>query len=368
VIPVNRPLISESDKKAVLQGLEQTWISGETPPIQALENSLAAYVGTEYAVAVSTGTTAIDLSIECLGLSNADECILPTFTIMSTVNNLLRKKANLTLIDCDSSTWSMSGTEAREAITHRTKLVLPVHIYGLPVEMDEFLPAARDVGAFVLEDAAEALGVKYKQDQCGSLGDASIFSFYANKIITGGEGGAICTNSSEFYEKLKYTRNLCFDPQNRFMHSDLGWNFRMSGMVAALIQNQLLRIEKLIETKRAIANTYLEGLANHPWFDFMPPKTLTSTNNFWVFPVLLNDSSKHSAETFQKEIREKGIETRRFFMPIHLQPVMQSYEFKQMSDLSQAENIWNRGVYLPSGLGNTQEEIEKVIECCWSMI
>ena len=367
MIPVNRPLISEEDISAVTEALKSTWISGDTPPIITLENTLKEILGVSDVVAVSTGTTAIDLSVEALDIQPGDECVVPTFTIISSISNLLRHGANLTVVDSDPVTWSIDADLAAEAITAKTKLVVPVHIYGLPVDMDPILNKVAGTQTFVLEDAAEALGVDYKGIHCGAIGDAGVFSFYANKIVTGGEGGAIATSDTAFAERVRYFRNLCFNPKQRFVHEDLGWNARLSGMPATLISSQLQRLDYLVEKKIAIAQRYLGGLAGHPWIDFHPSSTVFSKNTYWVFGVLLKDDVPFDAESFQKELKVLGVDTRRFFCPVHLQPLAKKYPIYKFGEMLVAEKLWNRGIYLPSGLGNTTEEFEAVIDAMWKV-
>ncbi len=364
MIPVNRPLIDQSDIDAITCALTDTYISGEAPAVRQMEERLSKETGTTNSVAISTGTAAIDLVVEALEIKPGDHCVVPDFTIISTVSNLLRKGATLEFIDADPETWSIDATAAAEAIGAKTKLVLPVHIYGLSADMDPILKSAKNFGSFVLEDAAEALGVTYKGKPCGSLGDAAIFSFYANKIVTGGEGGAVTTNDSGLARKLASLRNLAHG-EERFVHDILGWNARISGLSAVLINSQLVRLYDLLEKKRDIARQYLDGLEGHPWFEFMPTEVEYSRNAYWVFPILLNDESPFCAREFQLKLKELGVETRRFFHPMHLQPVMQKYKTIQNSDYRISTRLWERGIYLPSGLGNSPSEIAQVIDVLW---
>ena len=366
MIPVNRPLIDSTDIDAVTLALTQTYISGETPPVAEMEAALSLATGASESIAVSTGTTAIDLIIEALDIKPGDHCIVPNFTIISSVSNLFRKGATVELIDADPVTWSMDANAAAAAMKPSTKMVLPVHIYGLPVDMDPILSKANQTGSFVLEDSAEALGVMYKGKPCGSIGDAAVFSFYANKIVTGGEGGAITTSDEGLAKKLRSLRNLAHSKE-RFVHERLGWNARISGLSAALISSQLKRLDKLILRKHDIANLYLEGLKGHPWLTFMPKEMPYSTNAYWVFPILLNSSSPYNAEALQIKLKSLGVESRRFFCPIHLQPLRADFELVFASNNSVSENLWRFGLYLPSGLGNTRQEIEQVIETLWKI-
>lgn len=368
MIPVNRPLLTAEDSAYVLNSLKETWISGEAPPVTDLEKSLCKTLGSKYAVAFSSGTTAIDIAVEALEIGKDDECILPAFTIISTASNILRKGGRVVLVDADPLTWSMDAATTAEAISEETKLVMPVHIYGLPVDMDPILQKANQFNTFILEDAAEALGVKYKSRECGTIGNAGIFSFYANKIVTGGEGGAIVTNDFSYAEKLRYLRNLCFNDTERFVHEQLGWNGRISALSASLIVSQLTRLPNLLEKKIQIGLRYREGLKDHPYFDFQPHTNIYSQNCYWVFGILLNKQSKMNAKAFQMKLRDLGIDTRRFFCPLHLQPMAKNYDIHQIGDLKFSEYLWEMGLYLPSGLGTTDLEIDQVIEVMWDLV
>jgi perosamine synthetase len=368
LIPVSRPLISDGDKLAVIEALEQTWISGETEPVQRLESKLSEILGVKNTVAISNGTAALDLAIEAIGIEHGDECIVPTFTIVSTVSQLLRKGAKISLVDSDPISWSVDVEKLEDVVTRNTKLILPVHIYGLAADITSIKELAADTNAFILEDAAEALGVKFEDRQCGSLGDASIFSFYANKVVTGGEGGAFCTDNTQLANRVRDLRNLNFVPGKRFVSEELGYNQRLGGLSAALIHSQLSRLEELNFRKIELANRYLSNLKGHPWFSFAPTAYKGTTNTFWVFPILLNDVSPMNAEKFQEILLARGIQTRRFFCPMHLQPLASKYDMKTDHQFPVADNLWDRGIYLPSGLGITEDEIDIVSDQLWDLL
>jgi perosamine synthetase len=368
LIPVNRPLIDRRDIDAVAQALENTWISGDTPPVQQMEEMLASKVGTEHAIAVSSGTSALDLAVNAIGISDRSKVIAPTFTIISTVSEVMRKGAEILLVDADMKTWGMDTEFAESALTEEIDLIIPVHIYGLPVPLKKLNESARKMGVFVLEDAAEVLGQVAEDSYLGAASSAGIYSFYANKIVTGGEGGAIVTNDTIFATKARYLRNLCFRPEERFVHTDLGWNSRLGGLQAALISSQLSRLHELVAKKKEIGKIYREGLISHPWFDLQPQFASTIENIYWVVGLLLNEESKLNAVELQAILREKGVDTRRFFCPIHLQPVAKELKVKQLSNLKNSERLWEMGLYLPSGLGTTVTEIEMVIDILWKLV
>jgi perosamine synthetase len=362
LIPVNRPKLTESDRAAVNEALNQTWISGEAPPVRALEDSLAKVLKTEFAVAVSSGTTAIDLAVEALNIKQGDICIVPSFTIISTVTTLLRKGAVVRLVDADPITWSSNAEQMASLMTPEVKLALPVHIYGLPVDMDPILEKASKLGIPVLEDAAEALGVTYKGKMCGTLGTLGTFSFYANKIVTCGEGGAVVTRDEAIANRITSLRNLCFQPDERFIHNDLGWNGRMPAISASLANSQLMRLSSLIEEKRSIGLRYFDALRDHPLFEIAPESTNYSDNLYWVFGLVIREGTGLTLSDVRNELRSEGIDTRRFFCPLHLQPLAKKFNFSVEIPLTQSEKLWKSGFYVPSGLGNTEEEIDKVIE------
>jgi perosamine synthetase len=280
----------------------------------------------------------------------------------------VRKGAKTELIDADPLTWSMDAVAAADKILEETKLIMPVHIYGLSTDMTLLIEKAKMNDAFILEDAAEAIGVKHKGQNCGTLGDAGIFSFYANKVVTGGEGGAVVTNNKNFAERVRYFRNLCFNPSERYVHTDLGWNHRMAGLPATLIGSQLGRLNELVAHKISQAEFYLDGLADHPWFTFQPKETDYSTNVYWVFGLLLNNECKFNASEMREILRAQGVDTRRFFYPMHLQPVFKNYFDYKDGTFPVAENLWERGFYIPSGLGTTLHEQERVIEVLWGLV
>jgi perosamine synthetase len=368
MIPVNRPLITERDIKAVTKDLRLTFISGESPPVVRMESGLAEYTGMKHAIALSSGTSAIDLLVDQMKIRAGDICILPTFTIISTVAQLLRVGARVKLIDADINTWSIDANKAAEQITSNTKMVMPVHIYGLPADMDPLLEKAGVHNVPIIEDAAEGMGVEYKGQKCGSMGYASVFSFYANKLITGGEGGVITTNDDELAFDLRKFRSLAHEDE-RFVHSELGWNYRISGLSASLIASQLTQIDYFIERKLEIGRMYNVGLSGHPWITLSAERTEYAINRYWVYPILLSSSSPFNAKKLQLQLRELGVESRRFFCPMHLQPFGKKYNFDDFSidQFPVSNNLWENGLYLPSGLGNTDEEIVSVIDKLWSL-
>lgn len=367
MIPVNRPLISNEDIQAVIETLKSDLVSGDTSVIRDCEETIGQILGVNNVVLVNSGTSAIDIAVESLGIEAGDECVMPSFTIMSTVNQLLRKNAKIRLIDSDPINWSLNLDEAESAISESTKLVVPVHIYGFPSNLVRLTEKSKQLGFQILEDAAESFGSRFNNKALGTFGTVGIYSFYANKVVTGGEGGAIVSDDSVLASKARKYRNLNFSSE-RFVHDGLGWNARMNSLSAALIRSQIRRLDEILRLKRRIGERYRDGLKDHPWFIHPSDSNYGSLNAYWVYGVILNSDTKLDARELQILLEEKfQIQTRRFFCPIHLQPFIHKYNL-HFDDLKVSEWLWNRGIYLPSGLGNTFQEIDYVMETLWGLV
>jgi perosamine synthetase len=360
MIPVNEPLLNGNEKKYLNECIDTGWISSEGPFIKKFEEGMAKYVGRKHAIAVSNGSVAIDAAIVALGIGQGDEVILPTFTIISCASAIVRAGAIPVVVDCDPKTYNIDVTKIEERITKKTKAIMVVHIYGLPCDMDPILALAKKHNLKILEDAAEMHGQKYKGKKCGSFGDISTFSFYPNKHITTGEGGMILTDNDSLAEHCRSLRNLCFKPEKRFVHDELGWNFRMTNLQAALGVAQLERIETFVEKKRWMGKLYTEKLRDIDIFQLAIPETNYAKNIYWVFPIVLKKDYKHDAESFCKILGSKGIGNRPFFWNMHEQPVLKKMGLYANESLPHAENIARRGFYVPSGLGVTEEQITEV--------
>jgi len=358
-IPVNEPLLDGNEKKYLLECIETGWISSEGPFIKQFENKFAARVGRKHAIAVTNGTAALDASVDALGIGVGDEVILPAFTIISCITQIIRSGATPVLVDSDPLTWNMDVTQIEAKITPRTKAIMVVHIYGLPVDMEPVLDIAKRYGLKIIEDAAEMHGQTYRGKPCGSFGDISTFSFYPNKHITTGEGGMIVTDDDELAETCRSLRNLCFQPQKRFVHERLGWNLRMTNMQAALGLAQLERLNEFVVCKRAMGALYTELLKDLPDVQLALAKTDYAENIYWVFGLVLNDDVPFDAEEAMRRLSAKGIGTRPFFWPMHEQPVLQRKGLFDAERYPVAERLARRGFYLPSGLALTDEQIER---------
>lgn len=359
-IPVNIPLLDGNEKEYLARCIDTGWISSEGPFVEELEVRMANLVGRKYGVAVSNGSVAIDCVIEAMQISEGDEIIMPTFTIISCVAQILRKGATPVFVDADMETFNMKVEDVESRITSRTKAIMVVHIYGLPVDMNPIISLAKKYGLKIIEDAAEVHGQKYYDQYCGSFGDISVFSFYPNKHITTGEGGLILTDDFDLFVKCRDLRNLCFKPEQRFLHDTLGWNFRMSNVQAAIGVAQLERLDHFVSLKRKMGALYTEVLSRVTDLIQLPViETNYSKNIFWVYSIVLKEdiSRRVDAKKVMQLLSEKGIGSRPFFYPLHLQPVVkQMCPITLNTPLDNSEYISNNGFYLPSGLGNTEND------------
>ena len=359
-IPVNEPLLDGNEKKYLNECIDTGWISSEGPFVKKFETEFAKKVNRKYGIAVTNGTAAIDAAIEALGIGPGDEVIMPPFTIISCVAQIIRTGAKPVLVDCDPLSWNMNIDDIENKITKKTRAIMVVHIYGLPVNMDRIMSLAKAHNILVIEDAAEVHGQTFNGKPCGSFGDISTFSFYPNKHITTGEGGMIVTNKVDLAESCISLRNLCFQPRNRFVHDKLGWNLRMTNIQAALGVAQLERLDEFISKKRNIGNLYNELFSSLKNVQKPLPKSKYAENIYWVYGLVLDSSLNISAKEMIKKLSEKGIGCRPFFCPMNQQPVLIKQGLFKDEEYPVADNIYKYGFYIPSGLALTKQQQETV--------
>ena len=359
-IPVNTPILSGNELKYLTECIETGWISSEGPFIKKFEDQFSNYVDRKHGIAVANGSAALDIAVQALQLGNGDEVIMPTFTIISPAQSVVRAGAVPVLVDSDADTWNMDVHQIEAKITSKTKAILVVHIYGLPVDMDPVLELCQKHHLYLIEDAAEMHGQTYKGKQCGSFGDISIFSFYPNKHITTGEGGMIVCNDDKLAERCKKLRNLAFEPNGRrFVHEELGWNYRMTNLQAALGVAQLEKVGTHLALKRKIGEKYRNGLKDLKGFQQQKFTTEFAENIYWVFGLVAE--SEEQANEMVKRLNEHKIGTRPFFWCMHEQPVFKKMRLFQNEQYPVAEKLARNGFYIPSGLGLKDEEIDTVI-------
>ena len=360
-IPVNTPLLSGNEEKYLKECIETGWISSEGPFIAKFEDQFSKYIGRTSGIAVANGSAALDVAVQALQLGHGDEVIMPTFTIISPAASVVRAGARPVLVEADPLTWNMDVNKIEEKITPKTKSIIIVHIYGLPVDMDPVLEIAKRHKLFVIEDAAEMHGQTYKGKKCGSFGEISIFSFYPNKHITTGEGGMILTDDPQIAARCKKLRNLAFEATGRrFIHFELGWNYRMTNLQAALGVAQLERIDEHVAKKRWIGKMYSEKLKGLKGFQQPLTQTDYAENIYWVYG-LVADSQELCDKTVQC-LADHKIGTRPFFWCMHEQPVFKNMGLFNNEKYPVAEKIARNGFYVPSGLGLTGQDIETVCQ------
>ena len=361
-IPVNTPKLFNQEKINVKKCLTSGWISSEGKYVKKFEEDFSKYNKRNYGVAVSSGTGALEIALKSFNLKRGDEIIIPTFSIISTALCVVKLGLKPILVDSDLMTWNMDTEQVIKKISKKTKAIIITHIYGFPVNMNKVLRLAKKKNIKIIEDAAEMIGQTYYKKKCGSFGDISTFSFYANKHITTGEGGMILTNDKKIYEKCKSLRNLCFGSgDHRFNHNDIGWNYRMTNLQAAVGCGQLKNISKIIRRKREIGRRYISILRNNKKIYIQPYKLNYAENIFWVFGVLLKKNVNISRDLIIKKLYNKNIQTRTFFFPMHKQNIFKKMKlFPKNQKFVNAEYLSKNGFYLPSGLGIKNSDIDKV--------
>ncbi|WP_316758662.1 DegT/DnrJ/EryC1/StrS family aminotransferase [Pedobacter aquatilis] len=362
-IPVNVPLLEGNELKYLTECITTGWISSEGPFITKFEDKFSEYIGQKHGIAVSNGSAALDIAIKALNIGAGDEVIMPSFTIISPAQSVVTAGAIPILVDCDPVTWNMNVSEIESKITNKTKAILIVHIYGLPVDLDPIVDLAKKYNLKIIEDAAEMHGQTYNDRKCGSFGDISIFSFYPNKHITTGEGGMILTNDDQLAKRCKKLRNLCFEPDGpRFIHHEIGWNYRMTNLQAALGLAQLEKIDSFLVKKRKIGQFYNEKLQFLKAKGFQLPEVSTpyAENIYWVFGLVA--PSEQEKNRIIDILSQNKIATRPFFWCMHEQPVFKKMGLFADEEYPNSEKIARNGFYLPSGLGVTEEELLRVVD------
>jgi perosamine synthetase len=365
MIPVNEPLLRQRELEYVSECVRSGWVSSAGRFIEAFEERWATYCERRYGIAVSSGTAALQVAVACLDLNPGEEVIMPSFTIISCAQAVSYNNGIPVLVDSDPRTWCMNVDQIEAKLTPRTRAIMPVHIYGHPVDMDPVIRVAQKHGLAVIEDAAEAHGAKYLSARdtatpawrtCGSFGTLSCFSFYANKLVTTGEGGMVLTDDPRLAEKARSLRNLCFRSDRRFYHEELGFNFRLTNMQAALGLAQLERIEEIVARKRWMGQEYNRRLAGVKGLQ-LPVEESWAQNVYWMYGVVLSEQTGMDASVFARRLKDRGVETRPFFLGLHEQPVFNRKELFLQERYPVAERVARQGLYLPSGLALTEEQI-----------
>jgi perosamine synthetase len=368
MIAVNEPLLDGRELEYVTECIRTGWISSAGHFIEEFEEKWAAYCGMKYGIAVSNGTTALQVAVRCLDLEPGDEVILPSFTIISCALAIFENGGVPVLVDSDPRTWCMNVSQVESRITDRTRAIMPVHIYGHPVDMDPLIKLAAKHHLVIIEDAAEVHGAEYLTrrtetdpvwKRCGGMGQISTFSFYANKLITTGEGGMVLTSDPVYAEKARSLRNLCFRPERRFYHTELGYNYRMTNLQAALGLAQLERFDQIVAKKRWTGKAYTERLKDIPFLQ-LPIEEPWAHQVYWMYGLVLDEKTGMDAVAFAKKLDALGVQTRPFFLGMHEQPVFWDRGLFKDEYYPVAECLSKQGLYLPSGLALTESQLDEV--------
>jgi perosamine synthetase len=359
ILPVADTLLGGNELRYVTECIESGWISSAGRFVAEFEQRFAAAMGCRHGVACANGTTALHLALAALGLGPGDEVILPTFTMIATANAVSYTGASPVLVDAEAVTCNLDVAQVESKLTPRTRAIVVVHTYGHPADMDPILDLARRRGLAVIEDAAEAHGAVYRGRAAGSLGDAAVFSFYGNKIITTGEGGMVTTNDAELARVARRLRDHAFSADRHFWHRYLGFNYRMTNMQAAVGLAQTERLDRLVAARRRNARLYHEALGGVRGLR-LPVELPDVTNVFWMYALRVEDHFGCSRDELRRRLARQGIETRTFFIPVHLQPIY--FRRYRGQAFPVAEELCRTGLYLPSGPSLTPAEIAWVAE------
>lgn len=361
MIPVFEPVIGEEEIANVVDALRRGELSGTYGHfLEEFEQKFAAYCGCRYGVAVTSGTTALHLAVAACGIGQEDEVLVSASTNIATALAAAHNSAIPVPVDSENRTWNLDLDALESLITPRTKAVIPVHLFGHPVDMHRLIEIAQKHGLVVIEDCAESHGAKCRGQITGSFGDMGCFSFYANKVITTGEGGMVVTNDRRLFERLRLLRNLGFTTP-RFRHEVLGFNFRMTGYQAAIGLAQLGRIDRILEEKRRVAACYNSHLRDTPGIQ-CPPEEQWAYNVYWMYAITIGPEFGLSRDELAEALRKRGIDTRTFFCPMNMQPCLQSLPGFRVVSCPVAEELWRTGMYLPSTYTLSSSSIGQICE------
>ncbi len=361
-IPVNQPVLDGHEKEYLIQCIETGWISSEGPSVAEFERRFSARVGRGHGVAVSNGSAALDVAMKALRLPEGSEVIMPAFTIISCAAAIVRAGLIPVLVDADPATWNMDVTKIEAKINAKTKAIMVVHIYGLPTDMQPVLHLATKYGLRIVEDAAEMHGQTYRGKACGSFGDISIFSFYPNKHVTTGEGGMLVMDDPDLASYCASLRNLCFIPRRRFIHEELGFNYRLTNLQAALGLAQLERLDQSVAKKRQMGHLYDSSFSGLREVQIAPARTEYAESIYWVYGLVLSDQVPFDADEMMSRLTGLRVGSRPFFWGMHEQPVFQKMGLFRNEHYPVTERIARRGFYVPSGLAITEEQQLRVVE------
>jgi perosamine synthetase len=354
-IPISKPSITQREIDYVNKAVQSGWVSSLGEYIDLFEKEFANYCGTKYAVSTSNGTNALHLALVGLGINKDDEVIIPDLTFIATANSIKYIGAKVVTVDIQEDTLCIDPLEIEKAITSNTKAIVPVHLYGHPAEMNKIKEIAIKHNLFVIEDAAEAHGAEINGKKVGSLGDASIFSFYGNKIITSGEGGMITTSSKKLYYRLKNLRDHAMDKNKRYWHNQLGYNYRMTNLQAALGLAQFERIDEFLNKRKQIIDWYKNGLENIQGIR-LNYEASWAKNVYWMVCLEIEGYTEEMRNNLCKKLKSKGIDSRPYFYPVSDMPMYLKV------DTPVAHKVYKKGINLPSYFDLTKSQVYFICE------
>lgn len=355
LIPVSAPDVSGNERKYLNQCIDSGWVSSAGDYVKKFESGFAAYCQCKFGATVNTGTAALHLALRCLGIGEGDEVIVPAITFASTANAVLYVGATPVFADCSPNDWNLDAQQLGELLSSRTRAIIPVHLYGQPCEMAPIMALAKSREIFVVEDAAEAHGASYAGAPVGSIGDIGCFSFYGNKIITTGEGGMCVTNQTELFNRMCVLRDHGMDKRRRYWHNEVGFNYRMTNLQAAVGCAQLERIDEFVAKKRWITQQYNARLQASGCI--LPQDPPGGTSVFWLYTLLLPVGTTYDdRDQLIRFLAERQIESRPLFYPISDMPPYQKFA----RPLPNSATVAARGITLPSFHGLTESQIDRV--------
>lgn len=363
-IPVCEPFLAGNEKKYVVEALDTNWISSRGKFIDQFEKAFADFCEVKYATSVSNGTNAIHLGLKALDIRPGDEVIMPDFTMICSALPVCYLGAKPVFVDAEAETWNIDPEGIEEKITDKTKAIVVVHIYGHPCDMKPIWDISRRYNLLIIEDAAETHGAEYFGKKCGNLGDIAAFSFFANKVVTTGEGGMVVTNSDKLIDRSRYYKDLCFplSGERTYFHEDIGFQYRLSNVQAAIGVAQIENINDYIEMRRNNNALYAEFLNDVEGIKFQPERK-GCRNIYWMNAAVIDDDKFGiNRDRLMEKLSEFGIQTRKFFVPMHKQPALQKYGCDCSAEYPIANWLSDNGLYLPSGSGLKVDQIEFICE------
>jgi perosamine synthetase len=360
-IPVCEPNLGGRELEYVTKAVSGGWISSSGSYVAEFEREFAKYLGVPHAVTTTSGTTALHLALVAAGIGPGDEVIIPSFTMIASAFAVCYTGAKPVFVDSDVTNWNIDPSLVAAKVTKKTKAIMPVHVYGHACDMDELQKIADAHGLLVIEDAAEAIGSYYKGRKCGAIGDINCFSLFANKLITTGEGGMVVARDDRFIERLRYYKNLCFplDGSRRYVHDEIGFNYRMPNVLAAIGLAQLERADFYLECRRSNAVRYNARLLGQRGIT-IPPEAPWTSSSYWMYSILIGDDFGMSRDEVMTRLKAAGIETRSFFVSMHRQPALAKYGCDVSGQYPVTDELSRTGLYLPSTSGLTDAQIARI--------